>query len=261
MKQLFVYIAAIAIGVFILLWALGGIRGMANGELKKTVESIMMSDASKPHNKDIFSWLVNALRAAYMKLLLGLGANAGNINEFPLATAMVGDEDLLRMVDSENIDVRDVDGKTPLMHVIENGDDRLIKMMVESGTDVNASDNEGKSVLIYTITNGEDDGSDTKLVIENGAYVNARDMSGKTALMYATIEGDANTVKYLIKKGADVNAMDRYGRTALMFAVMNRNEKIARILMDNGAVDTPACMTAYEYASDSGYLDIADLLR
>lgn len=65
MKRLVVYIAAIAIGVLMLLWAMGGIRNMANSELEKTVKSIM-SDASKPHDKDVFSRVVDALRAAYM---------------------------------------------------------------------------------------------------------------------------------------------------------------------------------------------------
>ena len=103
-----------------------------------------------------------------------------------------------------------------------------------------------------------------KLLLESGADVNTRDTNGDTPLITAAFMGFNETIKLLLEKGADVNAKNNLGSTALMeAATMNRPEAV-EILLKRGA-DTKATniagLTALDAALRENHAEMAQLLR
>ena len=69
-----------------------------------------------------------------------------------------------------------------------------------------------------------------KVLIESGANVNAKTNQGETALMKAVHGGDIEVVKLLIEKGADVNAKTDDGETALSYVSVDEYPGIVQYL-------------------------------
>ena len=57
-----------------------------------------------------------------------------------------------------------------------------------------------------------------RLLYESGANVNSTNSHGMTALMWASVFGNLKVVKYLLKNGADIHIRDINGNTALDLA-------------------------------------------
>ena len=73
-----------------------------------------------------------------------------------------------------------------------------------------------------------------KLLIDSGADVNAKTIKGKTALMDAAFIGKADTVKLLLVMGADINAKDEEQNTALIYAAKRGTVDTIQALLDKG---------------------------
>jgi len=96
-----------------------------------------------------------------------------------------------------------------------------------------------------------------KLLCESGFDINFKTIGGYTPLMYASLKGSAETVKYLIEHNANVNAIsnDKLKMSPLIMAILNRSySSIVNILLDHGAkIDqrtignwTPLMIAAHE---------------
>jgi hypothetical protein len=71
-----------------------------------------------------------------------------------------------------------------------------------------------------------------RLLVEKGADVEAMDNDGKTMLHLAAVQGNEAVVRLLVDKGAEVTAMDNGGRTALHLAAVQGNEAVVRLPFD-----------------------------
>src|SRR5258707_3964664 len=58
-----------------------------------------------------------------------------------------------------------------------------------------------------------------KRLVQDGAPVNASDEFGSSSLMYASLYSDAAVVRLLLDRGADPNHADNSGATALVWAI------------------------------------------
>lgn len=77
-----------------------------------------------------------------------------------------------------------------------------------------------------------------KLLVNSGADVNKKDINGKMSLHYATLEPRKTTLeplRYLISKGANVNVRDNNGNTPLFLASASGSKEAVKILIDAGA--------------------------
>jgi len=103
-----------------------------------------------------------------------------------------------------------------------------------------------------------------KLLLESGADVNTRDTNGDTPLIAAAFMGFNETIKLLLEKGAEVNAKNNLGSTALMEAATMNKPEAVEILLKSGA-DTKATniagLTALDAALRENHTEMAQLLR
>ena len=164
-----------------------------------------------------------------------------NLFLFDIATASCeedGGELILKA--GANINAKDADGMTALMHAANFARDKVTKLLLKHGADVKIRDSSGKTALMYAAAHEKDDVA--RLLLEHGADVNAKDKSGNTALMFAagqeeqyiTIEND-KVVRLLLEHGAEVDAKNESGETALMVAASNGYEKTVTLLLEHGA--------------------------
>lgn len=84
-----------------------------------------------------------------------------------------------------NINIRDIDGKTPLMSHLERNADMLI----------------------------------VNFLLENGASLISRDKNGITPLMYAVISKNLEAVKKLVYMGANIDDNDYFKRNVKSYAL------------------------------------------
>jgi len=130
----------------------------------------------------------------------------------------------------------DENGYTPLHYACGNSRNvKAVRLLIESGADVNAIAENGYTPLSKTCENGEL--KMAEMLIDAGADVNYCNDWGETFLRVATYNGHSEIVRLLLKKGIDVNAKDKWGRTPLHWACNENkpNAEIAGILLDHGA--------------------------
>jgi len=189
------------------------------------------------------------------------------------------------------------DNGTPLCLACTQGDDSIVKMLLDKGADPNYADDSGTLPLTNAAYLGFD--SAVKLLIKHGADMNMRGIGGGTPLMVACIVQRTNTTKLLLQTGADVNLkgtngtsalmlvagdtnpnlpllrqlldkkpkvndVDVEGRTALYHAVEHHNAEIAKLLMENGAdpkISANNHISPFLLAQKHGYSDLIRIME
>lgn len=132
-----------------------------------------------------------------------------------------------------NVNLKDNFGRTPLIAASQEGHTEITKILLEKGAEVNTRGIAGNTALIMAAESGQNDIVQT--LIEKRAEIDAQNNHGDTSLMRAAEKGYSNIVKILIKAGANVHLKNHEGKTALM--MVNENREIIDILKANGAID------------------------
>ena len=132
-----------------------------------------------------------------------------------------------------DINAKDNNGWTSLIHAAYNGHLEVVKYLVENKADINAIGKyfgfDGLTSLMFASMNGHLEV--VKYLVENGANINDRN----EALMGASISGHLEVVKYLVENGADINTKDYVGITPLIYASMFGNFELVEYLIEKGA--------------------------
>ncbi len=126
---------------------------------------------------------------------------------------------------------RDKFGKTPLHWSSFYAQEKITKLLISYGADVNAIDNDGKTPLLCCSGNKEI----MLMLISEGADINAKNPSGQTILHLIAEDIHKHEIyrdilKMLVSKRAKIYITDKSGRTPYDVAVQNGAQKWADIL-------------------------------
>lgn len=151
----------------------------------------------------------------------------------------------------------------PLHYAAGLGLERVVKLLLDAGADVNAHSELWGSALQIASHHGHE--LTVKLLLEAGAEVNAQCSRFEgTALWEASCCGHEPLVKLLLNVGADVNAQSRGQLDALGAASYKDHKQIVKLLLDAGAnVDAHGSIynaSALWAASNWGHEQIVELL-
>ena len=122
--------------------------------------------------------------------------------------------------------------RTPLMNACFDGG-RLdnIKMLLQSGADIQARDCDGSTVLHFASRNSNQEVVEFLLKL-NEIFVNTTDNFKQTPFMDACYDGGRfDNIKMLIQNGADIQASSSDGLTVLHFASQFSNQEIVEFLL------------------------------
>ncbi|MBN3300491.1 BCL3 protein, partial [Amia calva] len=129
-----------------------------------------------------------------------------------------------------DLETRNYEGLTPLHVAVQSGSCELVKLLLDSGADIDAVDiKSGRSPLIHAV-----DINNVEMVsflIEGGASVNAQSYSGNSALHSACGRGQLDTVRLLLKNGADSGLKNYHNDTALSIA---KDRRVTDVLRGKG---------------------------
>jgi ankyrin repeat protein len=166
-----------------------------------------------------------------VRLLLDAGADASRLEWTPLirAVALGSLTDVVKSVDSANLEDRDRAERTAWLVAVQTGDLRKAQFLLKRGANPTAGGRCEKPSLFYAIENFHS--PMLKWLLKIGVPIDQVDQFGSTALITAAECGNVGTVNILLAAGADVNA-ERDGQSALSFA---RTRPIAARLLRAGA--------------------------
>lgn len=168
-------------------------------------------------------------------------------------------EQVKRLLDKGiNVNSKDEDGRTALSLAAENGQEAMVKILLENGAEL---DSNGQAVLWWAARYGHD--KVVKLLLDKGAKTDSTDDCGQTPLSAAAQKGHEMVVKLLLENGADVNSKVAYGKTALSFAAAEGHITILKLLIENGAkLDNQfhSGKTALSLARERGHEAVVRLL-
>ncbi|CAG0908586.1 unnamed protein product, partial [Cyprideis torosa] len=202
---------------------------------------------------------VKANRRDVADVLLVKGAADPNISnsdeQSPLHQAQSEEMvDLLIKYQAE-VNVRDVQGETPLFAASRLGRVSVLKKLLLNKGDPDVRDYSLQTPLLVASQNGHL--CVVQVLLENGVNPNIPDDSLRTPLFVAK---SAETAKLLVKKGANVNCIDKKGETALHSFCRGGREDVAKQLLSEGArcdIKNKKQQTAFVIAISKGYLRIA----
>lgn len=162
-------------------------------------------------------------------------------NEPPLIQAVeAGDLKKAQKLISKGANVNQTDdvGSPALAIAAGRRDEKMTKLLLEAGADVNARSAPLNDTALARAA--QDSNRETvRILLAAGAHVDDRDGAGWTPLFNAALKGDLEIVEALLSAGADVNARSSSGWTALKEAQIRGHEAVAQRLKFAGAIDFP----------------------
>lgn len=157
-------------------------------------------------------------------------------------------------------------GYTLLHFAAKEGQEEIIKLLINKGADINAlalkgEYNEGYTPLYMAAENGRKKAVD--FLISNGVEIK----KGRNVLLALAKSGQKEIMEYLIARGADVNVSDvNMGDGLLHIAAKEGHREICEFLINKGLdVNSKNWMnwgkTPIQYAKDGGHQDVVFLLQ
>jgi ankyrin repeat protein len=119
-----------------------------------------------------------------------------------------------------------------LLTAIRNGDHARAQKLLRAAADVNSRDQDGTTALMHSVL--ESDLQMMNLLLTSGADVNARNAADSTALMYAAV--NLEKTHLLLNRGADVKVKGKGGATPMSVAVTTfGSTPVLKLLVAKGA--------------------------
>ena len=131
----------------------------------------------------------------------------------------------------EDIDEKDVCGRTPLWVASYNNNTDIVNLLISSGADINRADNYGITPLHNASRYGNT--NIMALLISSGADINQAADNGDTPLIFAALENRMSSVRLLVESGADITIRGDENKTTDEWAMQERHTEIAKFLQDH----------------------------
>jgi len=126
------------------------------------------------------------------------------------------------------------------------GDVAGVKAFLARGENVNFKDNDGWSLLMHASLQGHQDIA--TMLLEKGADVKAHSQDGTTSLMAATLRGDAELVRMLLAKGAKPSTKNKAGVSAMVIARKQEQSVIVQLLDEQSEASQKVTFSDIEQA-------------
>lgn len=216
--------------------------------MENTVELLLNSNAKlfpseNCSSPELFSACYNAnLKITQMILNCGVNLNADSKNrENALTYALMNykhGEEIGKFLLENGINIPAKYDLHPLLHASLVGFAEIVKILIDSGIDINIVDDEGKTALMHASKGGKD--YIVELLVNKGADVNIVNKDNRTALIYGAWRSHnnqcENIVKTLLHAKANVNIKDLNNKSALSYIIgYPKKKKIVMLLLDNNA--------------------------
>ncbi|XPQ42120.1 ankyrin repeat domain-containing protein [Wolbachia endosymbiont of Rhagoletis indifferens] len=158
----------------------------------------------------------------------------GKIHNSDLIGNLQENSTSLEIPNSNNIEVQDKLGRTPLHLAAKAGDLSKIKLLCDDyNANIEAQDNSGYTPIFFATQSGKL--NVVSLVLYYGANINAQDMYGSTPLHYAAQEGNLGMIQLLLSRCARIELLDRNGWTPILFAARESKWNAVELLVSKGA--------------------------
>lgn len=128
------------------------------------------------------------------------------------------------------VDVRDVDGATPLMVAVEWRNIAICQLLIDAGASLSVINKQKESLMHYAVKNK---GTETLLyLLLCNVDINLFDKNKNTPLMMAMKYQDKDVFKCLLDARADVNVCNARQLTILHQAVLNEDKDAVKLLLE-----------------------------
>ncbi|XP_067668072.1 serine/threonine-protein phosphatase 6 regulatory ankyrin repeat subunit A-like [Haliotis asinina] len=161
------------------------------------------------------------------------------------------------------IESKDRMGRTPVMYAAEQGNKKVLDLLVSRGCNLSVVDDQGRNILHAACLSDNVDIVDYLLSL-GIADIESRGEGGDTPVMYAAEQGNKKVVNLLVSKGCNLSIVDDLGRNILHVACLSDNVDIVENLLSREIVDTESRdrmgATPVMYAAEQGNKKVLDLL-
>lgn len=134
-----------------------------------------------------------------------------------------------------DVDIRDGEGRTPLMAAAAFGSTEAAELLIARGADPMARDSQNADTpLHFAALAGRIEIA--RLLLAHGAEVEAGSSPAEaTPLHYAAVYGQLKMIAFLIETGADPNVRDLKGLTPFQYASLRNRTPVMELLVSLGA--------------------------
>jgi ankyrin repeat protein len=131
---------------------------------------------------------------------------------------------------SEDVNIIDSEGRTPLHHALDNEKIplKIIKQILDQGSNINARDNDGNTPLLYSAQRGFESSKAKCLLYHPKADLKIANNNGDTLLhKFASdyrLDFSYHVFKTILNAGVDINARNKVGRTPIFFSAASNKK-------------------------------------